>query len=264
MTIQAITHNQAIQLHLTPSKTLTHQLADDWFDWFFPSTEKPVAPCLAQLEALLKPLYAQNEGKIPTLIANISASLQQVYDHLLQDAAFFLQNDPASQSTEEIILTYPGFYAIFCHRIAHVLYRQEIPLLPRMISEYAHGKTGIDIHPGAQIASPFFIDHGTGIVIGQTCVIGKNVQIYQGVTLGALSVKKAEANTKRHPTIEDNVVLYAGSCILGGQTTVGHDSIIGGNCWLTESVAPYSVAYHKSQIVVRGKQPFPEPLNFVI
>ncbi len=264
MTIKAIEHNKAIQLHLTPSKTLTHQLADDWFEWFFPATEKAVTPCLTQLETLLEPMYPGNPEQIALLIGNISNKLQRVYDDLLQDAAFFLQNDPASQSLAEIILTYPGFYAIFCYRIAHVLYSEEIGLLPRMISEYAHGKTGIDIHPGAEIDSPFFIDHGTGIVIGQTCVIGKNVQIYQGVTLGALSVKKAEANTKRHPTIEDNVVLYAGSCILGGQTTVGHDSIIGGNCWLTESVAPYSVAYHKSQIVVRGKQPFPEPLNFVI
>ena len=133
-----------------------------------------------------------------------------------------------------------------------------------MITEYAHSITGIDIHPGAIIGSPFSIDHGTGIVIGETTEIGNYVKLYQGVTLGALSVDKSKASKKRHPTIEDNVILYAGSTILGGATVVGNNSIVGGNVWLTESVAPYSVVYHKSEIVVRSQNGFEEPINFII
>ena len=133
-----------------------------------------------------------------------------------------------------------------------------------MITEYAHRVTGIDIHPLATIGSPFSIDHGTGIVIGETTHIGNNVKLYQGVTLGALSVDKSKASKKRHPTIEDNVILYAGSTILGGETVVGRNSIIGGNVWLTESVAPFSVVYHKSEIIVRNQNKFQEPINFSI
>ena len=133
-----------------------------------------------------------------------------------------------------------------------------------MITEFAHRETGIDIHPGAKIGSPFSIDHGTGIVIGETTEIGSNVKLYQGVTLGALSVSKGKASSKRHPTIGDNVILYAGSTILGGETVVGRNSVIGGNVWLTESVAPFSVVYHKSQIVVRDNNDFKEPVNFII
>jgi serine O-acetyltransferase len=133
-----------------------------------------------------------------------------------------------------------------------------------MITEYAHKITGIDIHPGAVIGSPFSIDHGTGIVIGETTKIGNYVKLYQGVTLGALSVDKSKASSKRHPTIEDNVILYAGSTILGGETVVGRNCIIGGNVWLTESVAPFSVVYHKSEIIVRDQNNFREPINFII
>lgn len=133
-----------------------------------------------------------------------------------------------------------------------------------MITEYAHKITGIDIHPGAEIGNPFSIDHGTGIVIGETTKVGNHVKIYQGVTLGALSVDKSKASGKRHPTIEDNVILYAGSTILGGNTVVGRNSIIGGNVWLTESIAPFSVVYHKSEIIVRDQNDFREPINFII
>ncbi|MFP4329809.1 MAG: serine O-acetyltransferase EpsC [Alkalispirochaetaceae bacterium] len=160
------------------------------------------------------------------------------------EAAF--AGDPAAQSKEEIILAYPGVEAIIVHRIAHEIWAREIPLIPRIMSEVIHGKTGIDIHPGAQIGNYFFIDHATGVVIGETTVIGDHVKIYQGVTLGALSVKKSEANTKRHPTIEDNVTIYAGATILGGKTVIGHDSIVGGNVWLTESIAPGSRIYTKA------------------
>lgn len=154
-------------------------------------------------------------------------------------AAF--NGDPAAKSNEEVILSYPGLEAILVYRIAHFLYANGVPVIPRIMSEHIHGKTGIDIHPGAKIGESFFIDHGTGVVIGETCVIGKNVKIYQGVTLGALSVKKNLQNKKRHPTIEDDVTIYANATILGGETIIGKGSIIGGNTWVTESVAEKSV-----------------------
>jgi serine O-acetyltransferase len=141
--------------------------------------------------------------------------------------------------------TYPGFYAVCIYRFAHALFELKVPLIPRLLSEYAHEKTGIDIHPGAKIEESFFIDHGTGVVIGETAVIGKNVKIYQGVTLGALSVKKKLQSIKRHPTIENDVVIYANSIILGGETTVGRGSIIGGNVWLTQSMPAGSVVFNK-------------------
>lgn len=149
-------------------------------------------------------------------------------------AAF--NGDPAAQSPEEVILSYPGLEAIVVHRIAYFLYKNGVPIIPRIMSEHVHGKTGIDIHPGAKIGESFFIDHGTGVVIGETCVIGKNVKIYQGVTLGALSVKKSLQDKKRHPTIEDNVTIYAGATILGGNTIIGNGCTIGGNTWVTKSV----------------------------
>jgi serine O-acetyltransferase len=183
---------------------------------------------------------------------------------LLKDARFILESDPAAKSLIEVIAIYPGFFAIYCYRIAHSLEQLSVSLLPRMITEYAHKTTGIDIHPGATIGSPFSIDHGTGIVIGETAIIGNFVKLYQGVTLGALSVDKTKASRKRHPTIEDNVILYAGCTILGGSTVVGRNSIIGGNVWLTESIAPFSVVYHKSEIIVRDQNNFREPLNFTI
>ncbi len=183
---------------------------------------------------------------------------------LLRDAELILTFDPAATSLEEIILSYPGFYAITVHRIAHLLYKMKVPILPRMMSEWAHSKTGIDINPGATIGCPFFIDHGTGVVIGETAVIGNNVKIYQGVTLGALAVRKEDAKTKRHPTVEDNVIIYAGSTILGGNTVIGRDSIIGCNTWLTQSVPPFSVVYHKHQTVINDRKDFEEPINFVI
>ncbi len=160
------------------------------------------------------------------------------------DAKAAMDGDPAARSIEEVILSYPGLEALLVHRIAHILYTHGVPIIPRMMSEYVHGRTGIDIHPGASIGEECFIDHGTGVVIGETCLIGRNVKIYQGVTLGALSVKKTMADKKRHPTIEDNVTIYAGATILGGQTVIGRGSVIGGNMWLTESVPPESRIYN--------------------
>ncbi|MDR1908578.1 MAG: serine O-acetyltransferase [Spirochaetaceae bacterium] len=157
------------------------------------------------------------------------------------DAAF--RGDPAAKSAEEVILSYPGFEAIVTHRLAHFFWSRDVPLIPRMMSELCHSRTGIDIHPGATIGDAFFIDHGTGVVIGETTVIGKNVKLYQGVTLGALSVRKEQADRKRHPTIEDDVTIYSGATILGGETVIGRGSIIGGNVWITESVPPDTTVY---------------------
>ena len=161
------------------------------------------------------------------------------------------EGDPAATSTMEVVMAYPGLYAVTTHRIAHELYKLHVPIIPRVMSELAHSKTGIDIHPGATIGEGFFIDHGTGVVIGETTVIGRNVKLYQGVTLGALSFPKDPETGvlmkghKRHPNIEDDVVIYSGATILGGDTTIGHDSEIGGNVWLIESVPPCSRVYNK-------------------
>jgi serine O-acetyltransferase len=179
--------------------------------------------------------------------------LPELYALLNTDIQAIFNGDPAACSEFEVIRTYPGFFAISFYRLAHALYHYEIPLLPRILTEWAHSVTGIDIHPAARIGEYFHIDHGTGIVIGESCIIGNNVKLYQGVTLGALSVDKSMAYTKRHPTVEDNVVIYAGATILGGETIIGHDSIIGGNVWLTKSVEPYSTVFHKSAITVLNK-----------
>ena len=191
-------------------------------------------------------------------------SIENIYLTLLRDAQAILDNDPAAQNLEEVYMAYPGFYAIVVHRFAHQLWLQNLKLLARVWSEFAHSKTGIDIHPGAKIGNNFCIDHGTGIVIGETCVIGNNVKIYQGVTLGALSVSKDKMNAVRHPRIGDNVVIYSGATILGGQTHIGHDSTIGGNVWLTESVEPFTVMYYKSEVITKQKSLSPEPIFFHI
>ncbi|MCQ2388202.1 MAG: hypothetical protein MJ138_00635 [Kiritimatiellae bacterium] len=165
------------------------------------------------------------------------------------DAAY--EGDPAATSRMEVVMAYPGLYAVTVHRLAHELYKLKVPIIPRVMSEIAHSKTGIDIHPGATIGEHFFIDHGTGVVVGETTVIGRNVKLYQGVTLGARSFPKDGATGmlmkghKRHPNVEDDVVVYAGATILGGDTTIGHDSEIGGNVWLMESVPPHSRVYNK-------------------
>jgi len=187
-----------------------------------------------------------------------------IYSQLSADAQTILAFDPAAKSRSEVILAYPGFFAITVYRITHTLWQKGVHILPRLLSEYVHSKTGIDIHPAASIGSQFFIDHGTGIVIGETAVIGNHVKIYQGVTLGALSVSKDKKDQKRHPTIQDNVIIYANATILGGETTIGHNSTIGGNVWITASIPPHSLVYHKSEIIVKTKEDFPEALNFCI
>ena len=189
--------------------------------------------------------------------------MPDLYDALCADATALYQTDPAAHSVDEVILAYPGFFALACHRVAHALLTTGVELLPRLVSELAHRDTGIDIHPGARIGRSLSIDHGTGVVIGETTVIGDNVRLYQGVTLGALSVRKDLGQVKRHPTIEDDSVVYAGATILGGETVIGKGSIIGGNVWLTHSVPPGSVVTHGAT-VERARQSTEHILEFNI
>jgi len=185
-------------------------------------------------------------GEIPNLRRMLKDDVQALY-----------MGDPAAKSTDEVILSYPATEAILVHRVAHILYKLDVPLIPRIMSELVHSRTGIDIHPGATIGRRFCIDHGTGIVIGETTVIGDDVKIYQGVTLGALSVKKEEAQVKRHPTIENNVTIYSGSTILGGKTVIGTGSVIGGNTWITSSVPAHSVIMNiPKEQMIRVKDKF--------
>lgn len=211
-----------------------------------------------KLGCMLDPLVPQLTESKENILDKVFMEIPIIYEMLVHDAKSITDNDPASVSIEEVIALYPGFTAIATYRIAHILANLQIPLLPRMLTEFAHSQTGIDIHPNAVIGHSFFIDHGTGIVIGETTHIGNNVKLYQGVTLGATYVSKSLASRKRHPTIEDNVVIYANATILGGETIVGHDSIIGGNAWLVKSVPPYSQVYHQSKIEVR--QNFTQPI----
>ncbi len=191
-------------------------------------------------------------ARAETIIERFLGELPRVRSMLQEDITAGYEGDPAAMSKMEVVMAYPGLHAIAVHRLAHVLYTLKVPILPRMMSELAHSRTGIDIHPGATIGERFFIDHGTGVVIGETTVIGRNVKLYQGVTLGALSFPKDEATGilmkghKRHPNVEDNVVIYAGATILGGETTIGHDSEIGGNVWLMDSIPPFSRVYNQT------------------
>jgi serine O-acetyltransferase len=206
------------------------------------------------LERLMLSVENKLEGSVEEHATQFFDSLPDVYKSLTKDAEAIYNFDPAVTSLQEVICAYPGFYAIAVYRIANQLFRQRVPLIPRIMAEYAHGTTGIDIHPGATIGQSFFIDHGTGVVIGETAVIGNDVKIYQGVTLGAMIVKKSMSSKKRHPTIQDNVIIYAGSTVLGGDTVIGRDSVIGGNVWLTESVPPQSLVYHTSTIKIRANK----------
>jgi serine O-acetyltransferase len=202
---------------------------------------------LKDLERILK-LVKKDDENIQRIVLDYSKQIIPLSIEIEKDANALLSGDPAAKDLLEILLCYPGLYSIAAYRLAHFFYHQKIPILPRLISEIAHEKTGIDIHPGASIGESFFIDHGTGVVIGETSVIGNNVKIYQGVTLGALSVDKKLAETKRHPTIKDHCVIYSHATILGGETVIGEHSVIGGNVWMTKSVPAHSLVYHKSEV----------------
>lgn len=257
---------------LLPDKDVTAQWTEDFFKWlfcigpnygnydYFLQKEQQLLTILKELLALAG--YA--EEKVDALVSFLKERIPELHQKLEDDLKAIFEFDPAAKSRTEVLVSYPGFFAIAVYRLSHELWKKQVPVLPRMLSEYVHGRTGIDIHPGATIGHRFFIDHGTGIVVGETSVIGNDVKMYQGVTLGALSVHKEEAQVKRHPTIQDNVTIYANATILGGETTVGHDSVIGGNVWVTHSVPANSLVYHKSEVTIKTREFFPEPLNFVI
>jgi serine O-acetyltransferase len=217
----------------------------------------------AELRALLRPLEDDIEDPA-AIAAAFFQSLPEIHRQLMIDATAIERGDPAAESVDEVIVAYPGFLAIAVHRIAHRFRELGVPILPRVLTEWAHERTGIDIHPGATVGHPFIIDHGTGIVVGETAVIGNNVKLYQGVTLGALSVTKSLASTRRHPTIENDVVIYANATILGGETVIGRGSVIGGNTWITSSVPSNSIVYQRSEVHVRQGRDEADTLDWVI
>ncbi len=270
--IKQLLNNNRKRVQSFPDKQTAEQFIEELFEFLFVGQAQNVDETRLsdQYKGLKNTLAAllfeiiSDETLVKQNTTKFFAALPDVYQRLIKDAEAILESDPAARSIEEVMAAYPGFYATVVYRLTNQLWKQEIPFLPRFFSEYAHSKTGIDIHPGAEIGNSLAIDHGTGIVIGETTVIGKNVKLYQGVTLGALNVAKDCASKKRHPTIEDNVIIYSGATILGGETVIGNNSVIGGNVWLTYSVPANSVVYHKSEIKVKDKEPFPEPLNFVI
>lgn len=211
----------------------------------FEILSKQIALALAYDRKMPEEKAAEEAERITVEFLQELPKIQKV---LLTDIQAAFDGDPAAGSKELIIFAYPGLYAIFIYRMAHELYLRKVPLIPRIMTEHAHSRTGIDIHAGATIGKYFFIDHGTGVVVGETTIIGDNVNLYQGVTIGALSTRggQALAGTKRHPTIEDNVTIYSGASILGGNTVIGHDSVIGGNAFITSSIAPNSRVSIKS------------------
>ena len=217
--------------------------------------DTPVAENLVELETMFDSLVKlacwECQKPCKKVWDNYVIKLPQILESLNLDAEATVNCDPASLSIEEVYMAYPGFYAIAIYRLAHELYGEGFPLVPRLMTEYAHRQTGIDINPGAQIGNSFHIDHGTGIVIGETAIIMNNVKIYQGVTLGGLHVAKHLQKTKRHPTIENNVTIYANATILGGDTIIGENCIIGGNSWLTASVLPNTTVFHTPELKIK-------------
>lgn len=240
-----------------PDTKVVYSIIDDLLKITFPGyfgTEKYLSG-EAFAEGILVSLYEKLRKQIKISLINLVErevlkeraeeltnafvrKIPQVQEMLMKDVEAQFIGDPAARSKEEIILAYPGLYTIFVYRYAHILYELKVPMLPRIMSEYAHSRTGVDINPGATIGEYFFIDHGTGIVIGETAVIGNNVKIYQGVTLGALSTRKGQllSGVKRHPTIEDDVIIYSNASILGGETVVGKGATVAGNTFVTESI----------------------------
>ncbi len=235
-------------------KAVTHRYTDLLFTTLFDHKVnlKSNLDTLGQLFSRLVDLACwEPDQSCREIWKDYEAGLPYLLGQLNLDARAIYKNDPAARSLEEVYLAYPGFYAIAIYRLGHELYRKGFPIVPRLMAEYAHVKTGVDINPGAVIGAHFFMDHATGIVIGETAVIKDHVKLYQGVTLGALSVQKDMQGIKRHPTIEDNVTIYANATILGGNTVIGANSIIGGNVWLTSSVPPYSLVSHEPTIQIR-------------
>lgn len=218
-----------------PAVSRAHHVGT-WVCGLHASLARVVSKAIGHEDDGIPKIAAQRRGR--EIATDLLVALPCIREQLRADAEAAVDGDPAASGIEEVILTYPGFLATSVHRVAHWLYGAGVPYVPRAMNEHAHALTGIDIHPGARIGRRFFVDHGTGVVVGETTEIGDDVKIYQGVTLGALSVSRDYVGTKRHPTIEDRVVLYAGATVLGGETVIGEGSVIGGNVWITESVAP--------------------------
>jgi len=254
--IQSIRSNKQNHLVNFGLRSKTEMFTNELFLILF-DAETSVSKNMEDLANLFKDIYGRietcEEQDYTSIWKRFLVGLPDILEKLNRDAKCLYQHDPAANSVEEVILAYPGFFAIAVYRLSHEFQKNNMPLVPRMMSEYAHRLTGIDIHPGATIGSPFFIDHGTGVVIGESAVIRNHVKIYQGVTLGALQVSKDMKDTKRHPTVEDDVTIYAGSTILGGDTVIGAHSTIGGNVWLTQSVPPNSLVYQTSEIKLKSK-----------
>lgn len=254
--IQSIRSNKQNHLVNFRLKSKTEEFTNELFHILFDSkisvsnNMDTLAKSFHEITELLQENTACN---LNSIWKKFLVRLPEMLSQLNKDATCIFEHDPAANSVEEVILAYPGFFAISVFRLAHELHSLNMPLVPRMMSEYAHQLTGIDIHPGAVIGSPFFIDHGTGIVIGESAIIKNNVKLYQGVTLGALQVSKDMKNKKRHPTVENNVTIYAGSTILGGETVIGANCTIGGNVWCTESVPKNSIVYQQTRTKLKTK-----------
>ena len=235
-------------------KRTTETFTDTLFYTLF-DINTPVEENLDNLEALFNDLVSlacwETHKPCSKVWERYVNALPNVLENLNLDAEAILSCDPASLSIEEVYMAYPGFYAIAIYRLAHELYKEGFPLVPRLMTEYAHRQTGVDINPGATIGKSFFIDHATGVVIGETAIIKDDVKIYQGVTLGALYVEKSLKDVKRHPTIESHVTIYANATILGGDTVIGRNSTIGGNAWVTSSIPPNSTVFHTPEIKIK-------------
>lgn len=249
----------------TINKEKITEVISDIREYFFPNVFEDVNESVLEYkeqkinsakEKLMKEVE-KNQDITNDEINNIFEEIISLDATINDDIEKFMESDPAANSKEEIILSYPGIYAILVYRIAHILYRKKVQLIPRIMSEYAHQITGIDIHPGATIGNRFFIDHGTGIVIGETSIIGDDVKIYQGVTLGAKALENADLlrNVKRHPTIKNRVTIYANATILGGETVIGNDATVGGNVFLTSSVKDNTiVALKRPELIYKNKE----------
>ncbi len=267
--IETLRQNHPLEWEKVPSAHEAVSWLNDLVQLLFPSHTLPKATAYngilsknrIDLENLLLSYLDPAEFDVRGKVTAFYEGLGTIYTNLRKDARKIYEFDPAATSVNEVIVSYPGFFAITVYRISHELVNLEIPVLPRILSGFAHRNTGTDIHPNARIGVPFMIDHSTGIVIGATTVIGDNVSVYQGVTLGALQVAKALAETKRHPTIEDNVIIYARTTILGGKTVIGRNSVIGGNVFLTKSVEPYSQVFNTHQFRLSSKTPEEDEAN---
>ncbi|MEM9546875.1 MAG: serine O-acetyltransferase EpsC [Bacteroidota bacterium] len=234
-------------------KNVVHSFNEDLFKALF-SDEREQNLLLRKAQRIFVNSFSKyiSDQSAKECFSRFTYRFLDVREKLDRDAIAFERKDPAAKSLEEVYLAYPGFFAIAVYRMAHLFHQYGVELLPRMMTENAHSITGIDIHPGAQIGDSFFIDHGTGIVIGETAVIGNNVSIYQGVTLGGIKVEKSMGE-KRHPTIEDHVTIYANATILGGDIIIGRNTVVGANVWITKSIPPESVITHQSQIKIKLK-----------